>query len=54
MACAPSDAPPNIEPADHRDEAALHAVRAWTFKPATRNGTPIRVRTNVELPFRLF
>ena len=36
------------------DEAALRAVRAWTFKPATRNGTPIRVRINVALFFRLF
>ena len=36
------------------DEAALHAVRAWTFKPATQNGTPIRFRINVEMSFRVF
>jgi TonB family protein len=36
------------------DEAALRAVRAWTFKPATQNGTPIRVRINVEVSFGLF
>jgi TonB family protein len=36
------------------DEAALRAVRAWTFKPATLKGTPIRVRIMAEVSFRLF
>ena len=36
------------------DESALRTVRAWTFKPATRNGAPTPVRIILEVSFRLF
>jgi TonB family protein len=36
------------------DQNALRTVRTWKFKPATRNGTPIPVRVEVEVTFRLF
>ncbi len=36
------------------DQNALAAVRSWTFKPATRDGTPVPVRVMVEVNFRLY
>src|ERR1700722_11177408 len=33
--------------------AALQAVRQWTFEPFQRDGKPIRVLTEVEVPFAL-
>jgi len=36
------------------DESALRSVRTWTFRPATLNGAPTRVRVMVEISFRLF
>jgi TonB family protein len=36
------------------DQSALHAVRSWKFKPATRDGKPVPVRVMVEVSFRLF
>lgn len=36
------------------DEKALDTVRTWKFKPAMRNGVPVRVRCSVEVSFRLF
>lgn len=36
------------------DEAALHEIRTWTFKPATLKGAPIRVRIDVEVSFSSF
>jgi periplasmic protein TonB len=36
------------------DEKALETVRTWKFKPAMRNGVPVRVRCSVEVSFRLF
>jgi periplasmic protein TonB len=36
------------------DEKALETVRTWKFKPAMRNGAPVRVRCSVEVSFRLF
>lgn len=36
------------------DENALRTVRTWTFRPAALDGTPIPVRTKVEMSFRLF
>lgn len=35
------------------DAAALEAVAAWRFKPATRNGEPVRVLFRVTVEFRL-
>jgi len=34
-------------------EPALAAVRAWRFKPATRDGKPIEIAANVGVRFRL-
>ena len=34
------------------DESALHTVRTWRFKPATREGIPVPVRIMIELAFR--
>jgi TonB family protein len=34
-------------------EPALAAVRAWHFKPATRDGKPVEIATNVGVRFRL-
>jgi TonB family protein len=36
------------------DQNALRTVHTWKFKPATRNGTPVPVRVEVEVTFRLF
>jgi protein TonB len=33
--------------------AALQAARQWTFEPFERDGKPIRVMTQVEMPFAL-
>src|SRR5204863_6344940 len=33
------------------DEAAITALEAWRFSPALKNGTPIKVRMNVEMGF---
>jgi len=35
------------------DESAIKTVRTWRFKPATRNGKPIAVRTTVEISFSM-
>jgi TonB family protein len=35
------------------DERAIKTVRTWRFKPATRNGKPVAVRTKVEISFSL-
>jgi len=35
------------------DEKAVASVRAWKFRPATRNGVPTRARLMVEINFRL-
>jgi protein TonB len=35
------------------DEAAVAAVRQWRFRPATRNGTPIKVFHVIPFDFRL-
>jgi TonB family protein len=34
-------------------EPALAAVRAWHFKPATRDGKPVDIATNIGVRFRL-
>jgi TonB family protein len=39
---------------DGLDEKAIENVKAWKFKPATRNGVPVLVRVMVEVTFRLF
>jgi TonB family protein len=36
------------------DESAMDTVRTWKFKPATRDGVPVRVRVSVQVTFRLF
>ena len=35
------------------DQAAVDAVKQWTFKPATLNGQPVAVRFNLTINFRL-
>jgi protein TonB len=35
------------------DSAALEAVRAWRFEPATRGGVPVQAVANVPVQFRL-
>lgn len=35
------------------DEKAIEAVRTWKFKPALRNGAPVKVRVIIEVSFRL-
>lgn len=35
------------------DDAALNAVRAWRFQPATKDGQPVPVLIHVEVHFRL-
>ena len=42
------------EPAGHGfDEAAVAAVRQWTFEPARKNGAPARATVHLALPFQL-
>lgn len=36
------------------DEKAMDAVRRWKFEPARKNGTPVAVRINVEVDFKLY
>ncbi len=36
------------------DEKAIEAVKAWTFKPGEKNGTPVAVSINVEVEFHLY
>ena len=37
------------------DEKAIEAVAAWRFEPATltKDGTPVAVKANIEVNFRL-
>src|SRR6185312_8914879 len=35
------------------DDNAVEAIRAWRFRPAVCDGTPVRVRVPVEITFRL-
>ena len=35
------------------DEAAIAAVSAWRFKPATKQGNPVAVQATIEVNFRL-
>jgi TonB family protein len=41
----------NSSPEEVFDDAALKAVRAWRFEPATKDGTPISTRTMIRLKF---
>jgi len=34
------------------DEKALEAIRQWRFKPALKNGKPVRAPVTVEVDFR--
>jgi|SRR5215469_4426907 len=36
------------------DQNAVDAVNQWKFKPATKEGKPVAVRTSVEVDFRLY
>jgi TonB family protein len=36
------------------DEKAVHAVETWKFKPAEKDGQPVRVEIAVEVEFRLY
>jgi TonB family protein len=41
-----------VEPAGHGfDEAALDAVKTWTFEPARQNDAPVRATIQLTLPF---
>jgi TonB family protein len=46
-----------VEPIESPDpsltEAAIAAVRKWTYKPATKKGKPVRVRLTVHVSFKL-
>ena len=35
------------------DQAAIDAVKQWTFEPAKKDGTPVRVTATIEVNFRL-
>ncbi len=35
------------------DQAAIDAIRKWTFQPATKDGKPVVVRAKIEVNFRL-
>lgn len=35
------------------DQAALDAVRRWRWAPTLRDGSPVKVRGTVEIPFVL-
>ena len=35
------------------DEKGAQAINVWRFRPATKNGTPVAVRANIEVNFRL-
>lgn len=41
----------NSSPEDVFDDAALRAVRAWRFEPATKDGKPVSTRTMIRLKF---
>lgn len=41
------------EPPGVFDQAALAAVRTWTFEPALYQGEPVRLRLQLVMPFRL-
>jgi outer membrane biosynthesis protein TonB len=34
-------------------QAALDAVRLWRYKPATLNGQPVEILTEISMSFRL-
>ncbi len=36
------------------DEKAIETVRKWKFEPAKKNGSPVAVRINVEVEFKLY
>ena len=35
------------------DKAAVDAARKWRFKPATRSGKPVAVKTELEMTFSI-
>jgi TonB family protein len=41
----------NSSPEEVFDDAALKAVRAWRFEPATKDGKPVSTRTMIRLKF---
>ena len=41
----------NSSPEEVFDDAALKAVRAWRFEPATKDGKPVATRTMIRLKF---
>ena len=43
----------SLDPVFGLDREAMRAVKAWTFAPATRGGTPISMWVSIELTFTL-
>ena len=43
----------SLDPVFGLDREAMRAVKAWTFAPATRGGTPIPMWVSIELTFTL-
>ena len=41
------------DPDESLATAALEAVKQWTYKPATRNGKPVKVRMTITVNFKL-
>ena len=35
------------------DRQAIAALKQWTFKPGTKDGTPVDVEVNVQMSFRI-
>jgi periplasmic protein TonB len=36
------------------DQTAIDALKQWKFKPATKDGKPVAVRTSASVEFRLY
>jgi len=35
------------------DRQAMEAIEEWQFAPATKNGTPVRTNSTIEVNFRI-
>ena len=43
----------SLDPELGLDNQAIQAMKQWTFKPGTREGTPVAVRVDVQMRFTL-